>query len=100
MKQHYNVEDRCHVICASAGGIAGINYCYWFNDIKSLQMLSAWTSLRDNQYGTGVTNIMVEYLMCDFTDGYDATADKTVGFDPTLRIITVDGNNEHLPDPD
>ena len=92
VKQHYNVEDYCHVICVSAGGIPGINYTYWFNDVKSLQMLSAWTSLRNNQYGTGVTDTMIEYLGCDFTNGYDATVvDRTIGFDPTLRIMTVDG---------
>ena len=91
VKQHYNVEDYCHVICASAGGIPGINYCYWFNDVKSLQMLSAWTDLKNNSYANGQTASMIEYLGCDFTNGYDATKDKTIGFDPTLRIITVDG---------
>jgi len=96
VKRHYNVEQFCHVICASAGGIPGINYCYWFNDAKSLQMLSAWTSLRNNQYATGQTASMIEYLGCDFTDGYDATADKTIGFDPTLRILTID-STKYLP---
>jgi len=96
VKQHYNVEQYCHVICASAGGIPGINYCYWFNDAKSLQMLSAWTSLKNNSYATGQTASMIEYLGCDFTDGYDATADKTIGFDPTLRILTID-NAKYLP---
>jgi hypothetical protein len=92
VKQHYNVEEYCHIICVSAGGIPGINYCYWFNDVKSLQMLSAWTSLKSNQYsGTGQSAPMIEYLGCDFTDGYEATADKTIGFDPTLRILTIDG---------
>jgi hypothetical protein len=91
VKKHYNVEPYCHVICASAGGIAGINYSYWFNDVKSLLMLSAWTSLRYNSYANNIKDTMIEYLGCDFSDGYDATEDKTIGFDPYLRIIDVDG---------
>lgn len=91
VKEHYNVEQYCHVICASAGGIPGINYACWFNDAKSLLMLSAWTSLKANSYGTGQTASMIEYLGCDFSDGYDATADKTIGFDPILRIFEIDG---------
>lgn len=96
VKKHYNVEQYCHVICASAGGIAGINYVYWFNDAKSLLMLSAWTSLENNSYASGVTNTMVEYLGCDFSSGYAATKDKTIGFDPTLRILTINGV-DYLP---
>ena len=39
IKNHYNVEDMIYVVGGSAGGIASINYCYWYNDVKALCLL-------------------------------------------------------------
>ena len=93
VKKYYNVEHYCHVVGVSAGGIGAINYAYWFNDIKSLLLLSAWTDLRVNSYDNNVYDTMIEYLGCDFSNGYDL--DRTIGFDPSLKIITI-ANTEYL----
>lgn len=96
VKRHYNVEQSCHVICVSAGGIPGINYCYWFNDAKSLLMLSAWTSLYSNSYIHGVYDTIDEYLGMDITGTGEYERDKTIGFNPATRIITI-ADTDYLP---
>ena len=93
IKEHYNVEDRCYIAGGSAGGIAAINYCFWFDDVKALMLLSAWSDLRTCSWEQGVTDTIIEYLgMVSGT--YDAS--KAVGFDPAARILTID-NAEYLP---
>ena len=90
IKQHYNVEDRICVVGGSAGGPTGINFCYMYgNLVKKCALLSAWTDLKTCSWGQGVRDTFVEYLGFNNTTDYEE--EKTVGYDPTKRIIDVSG---------
>lgn len=94
VKQYFNVEEDIYVVGGSAGGIPAINYVHWYNNVKALCLLSAWSDLYTCSWGQGVKDTIVEYL--GFTDTTTYEIDKTKGFDPALRIITID-NVEYLP---
>lgn len=88
IKQHYNVEDRICVVAGSAGGPTGINFCYNHSDlVKKCALLSAWIDLKTCSWGQGVRDTFIEYLGFDNETDYED--DKTIGYDPAKRIITV-----------
>nr|DAV70624.1 MAG TPA: hypothetical protein [Caudoviricetes sp.] len=90
IRQHYNVEDRICVVAGSAGGPTGINFCYMYgNLVKKCALLSAWTDLKICSWEQGVRDTFVEYL--GFKNTTDYEDEKTIGYDPTKRIIDVSG---------
>lgn len=94
--KHYNVEKEIYVCAGSAGGPTGINYCYtWGKQVKCLALLSPWTDLYECSWNQSVRATFVEYLGFISTDNYEQ--EKTVGYDPKLRII--DGKLPYFPVP-
>lgn len=90
IKENYNVEDTICVVGGSAGGPTAINFCYNYGSIvKKLALLSPWTDLYLCSWGQNIRNTFVEYLGFENTTNYEA--DKTLGYDPALRIDTISG---------
>lgn len=86
IRKHYNVEDRISVIGGSAGGPTAVNFCFSYgNLVKKAALLSPWTDLFTCSWGQGVRDTFVEYLGFANTNEYEK--DKTVGYDPALRIV-------------
>lgn len=95
IKKHYNVEDRVNVVGGSAGGPTAINFCFSYgNLVKKAVLLSPWTDLFTCSWEQGVRNTFVEYL--GFTNAVDYEKDKTIGYDPALRIVKT-GEIETIP---
>lgn len=94
VREYYNIEPNAYIVAGSAGGIAGINYAFWYPDVKAMCLLSAWSDLFTCSWGQNVKDTIVEYL--GFANSTDYEPDKTIGFDPALRIMTV-GGQEYLP---
>lgn len=98
IKENYNVEDRVCIVGGSAGGPTAINAAYYWSDVKAVALLSAWTNLLTCSWDQGVRDTFVEYLGFANTTTYEK--DKTVGYDPALRIVTIAENEyEYFPVP-
>lgn len=96
VKEHYNVDDKPFVVGGSAGGIPAVNYSIWYaNETRALCLLSAWTNLKANSWDNNVKDTIVEYL--GFANSTTYEESKTIGFDPSLRILTI-GANEYITD--
>ena len=87
--ENYNIDTEIYVVGGSAGGPASINYCYMYDNVKALMLLSAWTNLYNDSWQQGVRDTFVEYLGFENTTTYEI--EKTIGYDPALHIKT---NNE------
>lgn len=95
IKKHYNVEDRVNVVGGSAGGPTAINFCFGYgNLVKKAALLSPWTDLFTCSWGQGVRDTFVEYLGFENMNEYEK--DKTIGYDPALRIVKM-GDVETIP---
>ena len=92
--EHYNVEDNIYVVGGSAGCPTAIQYCYTWNNVKALAILSGWTDLYTCSWGQNVRDTFVEYLGFEDTETYEK--DKTIGYDPALRILSI-GEDEVIP---
>lgn len=90
--KHYNVDKNIFVIGGSAGGPTAINYAYaWAKEVRALALLSTWTNIKTDAWGKGQTNPFVEYMGFENTTTYED--DKTIGYDPALRILEIGGKD-------
>lgn len=86
--KHYNVDKNIFVIGGSAGGPTAINYAYtWAKEVRALALFSTWTNIKTDAWGQGQRNPFVEYMGFENTETYED--DKTIGYDPALRILKV-----------
>ena len=86
--KHYNVDKNIFVIGGSAGGPTAINYAYtWSKDVRALALFSTWINIKTDAWGQGQRNSFVEYMGFENTETYED--DKTIGYDPALRILKV-----------
>lgn len=90
IQQHYNVSDDIFIVAGSAGGAVGWNYLSMYGStVKAAVFIAAWTNMQANAWNAGgQSKLYKEYLGFNDTSTYEV--DKTVGFDPTLKIVTID----------
>ena len=90
--RHYNVDKNIFVIGGSAGGPTAINYAYtWAKEVRALALFSTWTNIKTDAWGQGQRSPFAEYMGFNNTDVYED--DKTIGYDPALRILEVNGKD-------
>ena len=86
VKERYNVEETCFIVCGSAGGINGINACYDWPDVRAAVWLDTWFSVAANPYPNSCGTYYYGY-----SGEYDAA--KVGTRDPALRIKSVGGSD-------
>lgn len=93
---NYNVEDEVYVVAASAGGPCAINFCYEYEKVKALVLLSTWTDIYECQWKQNDRATFVEYLGFESTSKYENNiADK---YNPAKHIKTDEEGNEYIDD--
>ena len=85
--QHYNIDPEIYVVAGSMGGLVGLNYCYTYNNVRALALLSAWTSNYYCGWGQNVKTPYTEFY--GFTDTTTYESEKVSGWDPWSRILTI-----------
>ena len=90
IQQHYNVSDDIFIVAGSAGGAVGWNYlANYGKHVKAAVFIAAWTDMKSSAFTSGgQSKLYKEYLGFEDTSTYEV--DKTIGFDPTLKIVTID----------
>ena len=84
VKNHYNVEDTCFIVCGSAGGPNGINACYNWPEVRCGVWLDVWADVSAHPYVNGCGTYYYGY-----TDAYDAS--KVGTRNPATRIVDIGG---------
>ena len=89
--KNYNIDPEIFVVAGSAGGAIGWNYLSMYGQtVKAAVFISAYANLKTDAYGGGnQKNLYVEYLGFNNASTYEV--DKTIGFDPALKLITING---------
>ena len=89
--KNYNIDPEIFVVAGSAGGAIGWNYLSMYGQtVKAAVFISAYADLKADAYGGGnQKNLYVEYLGFNNASTYEV--DKTIGFDPALKLITING---------
>lgn len=93
VKEHYNVEETCFIVCGSAGGPNGINCCYNWPEVRASVWLDTWVDVSEHAYPSGCGNYYYGY---NSTTGYDET--KVGNRNPVKRIMTI-GDTTYLQMP-
>lgn len=91
VKEHYNVEDTCFVVCGSAGGMNGINACYNWPEVRCGVWLDAWVDVAAHAHPNDCGRYFYGY-----SGSYDAS--KVGTRNPATRIINI-GGVDYLPMP-
>ena len=84
VKNHYNVEDTCFIVCGSAGGMNGINACYNWPDVRCGVWLDVWADVAAHPYPDSCGKYYYGY-----TGSYDAS--KVGTRNPATRIVNIGG---------
>ena len=89
--EHYNLDPQVFLFAGSAGGAIGWNFLSMYGQcVKAAVFVAAYADIKDDAYGGGgQKNLFKEFL--GFTDASVYEVDKTIGFDPILKIVTVNG---------
>ena len=89
--KNYNIDPEIFVVAGSAGGAIGWNYLSMYGQtVKSAVFISAYADLKADAYGGGgQKNLYTEFLGFNNASTYEV--DKTIGFDPALKLITING---------
>ena len=91
VQEHYNVSDDIFIVAGSAGGAVGWNFLSQYGKhVKAAVFLSAYSDMKADAYGAGgQQSRYVEFLGFDSSSTYEV--DKTIGFDPALKIVDISG---------
>ena len=91
VQEHYNVSDDIFIVAGSAGGAVGWNYLSQYGKhVKAAVFLSAYSDMKADAYGAGgQQSRYVEFLGFNSSSTYEV--DKTIGFDPALKIVDISG---------
>ena len=91
IQEHYNVSDDIFIVAGSAGGAVGWNFLSQYGKhVKAAVFLSAYSDMKSDAWGAGgQKNRYVEFLGFDNSSTYEV--DKTIGFDPALKIVDISG---------
>lgn len=91
VQEHYNVSDDIFIVAGSAGGAVGWNFLSQYGKhVKAAVFLSAYSDMKSDAWGAGgQKNRYVEFLGFDSSSTYEV--DKTIGFDPALKIVDISG---------
>ena len=91
VQEHYNVSDDIFIVAGSAGGAVGWNFLSMYGKcVKAAVFLSAYSDMKADAYGAGgQQSRYVEFLGFDSSSTYEV--DKTIGFDPALKIVDISG---------
>lgn len=91
VQEHYNVSDDIFIVAGSAGGAVGWNFLSQYGKhVKAAVFLSAYSDMKSDAWGAGgQKNRYVEFLGFDNSSTYEV--DKTIGFDPALKIVDISG---------
>ena len=91
VQEHYNVSDDIFIVAGSAGGAVGWNFLSQYGKhVKAAVFLSAYSNMKADAYGAGgQQSRYVEFLGFDSASTYEV--DKTIGFDPALKIVDING---------
>ena len=89
--KNYNIDPEIFVVAGSAGGAIGWNFLSMYGQtVKAAVFISAYANLKADAYGGGnQKNLYTEYLGFNNASTYEV--DKTIGFDPALKLITING---------
>ena len=90
---HYNIDQEIFIVAGSAGGAVGWNFLSQYGKmVKASVFISAYADMKSDAYGGGnQKSLYAEYLGFDDASTYEV--DKTIGFDPKLKIVAINGKN-------
>lgn len=91
VRNHYNVEDTCFIVCGSAGGPNGINACYNWPEVRCGVWLDVWVDIEDHAYSDSCGKYYYGY-----EGEYDAS--KVGTRNPVTRLINI-GDVDYLQMP-
>ena len=89
--KNYNIDPEIFIVAGSAGGAIGWNYLSMYGQtVKAAVFISAYADLKADAYSGGnQKNLYAEFLGFNNASTYEV--DKTIGFDPALKLITING---------
>ena len=89
--EHYNIDSKIYIVCGSAGGPVGWNYCKMYpQDVRAAVIIAAWTDLQNYCFPTQKP-YFVEYLGFNNTSTWEE--EKTIGFNPWHDIISINNTD-------